>query len=80
MWTRPESDQFVDELYLAGERAPQGVYKQLGSDRKIVLENEDALPASMDGRVACYVRMEHTWDPPQASEGGKFQAFAAISA
>ena len=81
MWTRPESDQFVDELYLAGERAPRGVYKQLGSERKIVLEHDDSLPASMDGRVACYVRMEHTWDPPRTSDGGRFQAaFATNSA
>src|SRR5262245_60707291 len=63
MWTRPESDQFADELYLAGERVPRGTYKQLGSNRRFVMEQNGVLPASMDGRVACYVRLDHSWDP-----------------
>lgn len=66
MWTRPESDQFADELYLAGERVPRGTYKQLGSNRQLVLEQDDTLPATMDGRVACYVRMDHSWEPVQS--------------
>lgn len=63
MWTRPESDQFADELFLAGERVPRGTYKQLGSNRCLVLDQDDTLPATMDGRVACYVRMDHAWEP-----------------
>lgn len=61
MWEQPDNDQFVDELYLAGERVPSGVYRQLGSTREVRLEHEDFLPASLDGRVACYVRMNYTW-------------------
>jgi hypothetical protein len=61
MWYPPENDAFVEELYLAGERVPSGTYKQLGSSRVIRVEEEDALPASLDGRVACYVRVQHTW-------------------
>jgi hypothetical protein len=65
MWKQPENDQFVDELYLAGERVPSGVYRQLGSSREIRLDAEDFLPASLDGRVACYVRVRNTWDELQ---------------
>lgn len=61
MWKQPENSQFVDELYLAGERVPRGVYRQVGGEREIHLEKEDYLPASLDGRVACYMRMYNTW-------------------
>lgn len=61
MWEQPENDQFVEELYLAGERVPPGIYRQVGSNREIHLDHEDFLPASLDGRVACYERMQRTW-------------------
>ena len=61
MWSRPEYDHFVDEIYLAGERVRPGTYKQLGASRELRLEEEDYLPASTDGRVACYVRLTHHW-------------------
>jgi len=61
MWKQLENDQFVDELFLAGERVPSGVYRQIGSGREIRLEQDDFLPASLDGRVACYLRVHHTW-------------------
>ncbi len=61
MWERPENDQFVDELYLAGERVPSGVYKQIGGSREVHLDREDFLPASLDGRVACYMRVRQPW-------------------
>ncbi len=59
MWNQPENDQFVDELFLAGERVPVGTYRQVGSSRQITVDKEDILPASLDGRVACYVRIDH---------------------
>jgi hypothetical protein len=65
MWNQPENDQFVDEIYLAGEKVPSGVYKQLGGGREIKLEKEDFLPASLDGRVACYMRIHNTWQQLQ---------------
>jgi hypothetical protein len=49
------------ELYLAGERVAPGIYKQVGGTRQLSLDREDYLPASLDGRVACYERVEHTW-------------------
>ncbi len=61
MWKQPENDQFVDELFLAGERVPSGVYKQIGGDREVKLDHEDFLPASLDGRVACYMRVSGVW-------------------
>ncbi len=57
MWKQPENDQSVNELYLAGERVTTGLYKQIGGDREIHVEREDFLPASLDGRVACYTRI-----------------------
>jgi hypothetical protein len=61
MWSRPENDQFANEIYLAGEYVSAGTYKQIGSQREIKIQREDYLPASLDGRVACYVRLDHAW-------------------
>ena len=43
-------------LYLAGERVVAGFYRQLDAHVTIHLEQDDFLPASLDGHVACYVR------------------------
>jgi hypothetical protein len=61
MWKQPENGQYVDELFLAGERVPSGIYKQIGGTREVRLEHEDFLPASLDGRVACYTRIDSVW-------------------
>jgi len=45
------------ELYLAGHRAPAGNYREQNSGRMVQLEREDTLPASLNGRVACYMRV-----------------------
>ena len=55
------SDVFMDELYLAGERVPSGLYREIGTGRLVQLDEEDTLPASLDGRVATYVCMRYTW-------------------
>ncbi len=67
MWKQPENGQFGDELFLAGERVPQGIYRQIGADREVKLEHEDFLPASLDGRVACYTRIRHNWEATDRS-------------
>ncbi len=54
--------EFDDELFLAGERVRPGTYRQIGGERQISLEQEDFLPASLDGRVACYARVPYTWE------------------
>ncbi|MGQ9879257.1 MAG: hypothetical protein ACUVSV_00130 [Armatimonadota bacterium] len=44
------------------------MYRQVGSDRVIRLEKEDVLPASCDGHVACYVRIQNLWSQIQAMQ------------
>ena len=51
-----------DELFLAGERVRPGTYRQVGGMREVLLEQEDFLPASLDGRVACYMLVHDTWE------------------
>ena len=60
--------QNEDELFLAGERVPPGRYRRLDSSVEIVLENEDYLPASLDGHVACYTCVRSTWSLMQPSQ------------
>ena len=55
------NDLFLDELYLAGQRAPSGLYREVGTGREILLEQQEVLPASLDGRVAAYLCVRYTW-------------------
>ena len=50
-----------EEIYLAGARAAAGRYRELGSGRVVQLDRDDTLPATLDGRVACYIRVARTW-------------------
>jgi hypothetical protein len=62
----PDTCDILDgEVFLAGERVAPGVYRQIGSRREVCLDQEDVLPASLDGRVACYERVQHTWEQVQ---------------
>jgi hypothetical protein len=61
MWQRSEQELLGEELFLAGERVLPGIYRQVGGGREIRLDEEDFLPASLDGRVACYMRVKNTW-------------------
>ncbi len=54
-------DECVQNLYLAGERVPPGVYKQVDSCHQVCLDTEDFLPAGMDGHATVYVRVQNTW-------------------
>ena len=60
MWQRTEHE-IGEELFLAGEKVRPGVYRQVGGGREVMLDKEDFLPASLDGRVACYLRVHSTW-------------------
>ena len=60
MWNT-KTEENADDLYLAGEKVLPGIYRQIGSGREIQLEAEDILPGSLDGRVACYMRIHNTW-------------------
>ncbi len=61
------SDLFIDELYLAGQRVPAGLYREIGTGREVRLEQEDVLPASLNGRIATYVCERYTWHQHQAA-------------
>jgi hypothetical protein len=54
-----QRDGAEDELYTAGRSAPAGRYQRVdvAAGRTVVLEREDLLPASFDGRVALYRRI-----------------------
>ena len=53
-----EKDTFGNEMFLAGEHAPSGRYKQLDGSRIIELDHEDVLPAAIDGHATCYTRVQ----------------------
>lgn len=61
MMSHPEHESFGEDLFLAGERVLPGTYRQVGGMREVQLNHEDFLPASLDGRVACYMRISNTW-------------------
>ena len=48
-------------VFLAGDRVEAGRYRELNSGKELHLETEDTLPASLDGRVACYARLTNIW-------------------
>lgn len=50
----------IADLFMAGHQAHPGVYRQLESGRLVRIEADDYLPASLDGQVACYVRVANT--------------------
>lgn len=56
-----EVDSMPDELHFAGTIAPAGLYRLVGTNVKILMEEEGYLPASLDGRVACYEPIRSTW-------------------
>lgn len=62
MWHDADFDESDEAIFLAGERVSPGNYRLVGgSGRQLVLEEADVLPATFDGRVACYLRVENTW-------------------
>jgi hypothetical protein len=44
-------------LSLAGECVAPGIYQRLDTEMTLHLEHEDFLPASLDGQVACSIRI-----------------------
>ena len=52
----PACVQDTEEIFLAGEKVPAGMYDQINGRRRVRFEREDILPATCDGRVAIYVR------------------------
>jgi hypothetical protein len=63
MWHSPEFDDGDEAIFLAGERVSPGYYRLVGgTGRQIILETDDVLPGTLDGRVACYIRVDNTWE------------------
>jgi hypothetical protein len=70
--SRPlDADGFDGEIFLAGERVPTGRYRMIGTSREITIDGEDYLPASFDGRVACYKRVTETWNQVGEQSGAR---------
>ena len=51
------ANDYEREIYLPGQTVPPGCYREIESDREVFLLHEDTLPASLNGRVACYERV-----------------------
>ena len=64
-------DATHEDLFLAGEKVRAGVYRQIGGEREVRLDHEDVLPASLDGRVACYTRVSSTWGQMDHRQGAR---------
>ena len=56
MWNSA-SEEASDGIYLAGEFVQPGLYRRIGGMQEVQLAQPDYLPASLDGRVACYTRV-----------------------
>lgn len=59
---------FSDELYLAGQTVPSGMYREIDTGREVRVGEHDQLPASLDGRVAAYICVEYTWGQRQVED------------
>ena len=58
-------------VYLAGQRVAPGRYRRVepADGRTIELARWDVLPASLDGRVAVYLRVEDRTPAPAPARG-----------
>ncbi len=72
MQSHAKHDPLEGEIFPAGKRVAPGHYKQIGGTRELYLDHEDYLPASLDGRVACYERVQYTWEKMQSGRPGAF--------
>lgn len=66
MWQGQAIDPTEEHLLLAGQKATPGMYREMGSGRVVLLEQDDVLPATLDGRIGCYMRLGSTWAQTQA--------------
>lgn len=53
-----EFDEVGRELYDAGEWVTAGLYLNVETQQEVMLPLPGILPASLDGHVACYVRLQ----------------------
>lgn len=68
------------DLHCAGQFVAAGTYREVeGCGRTVVLSREDYLPASLDGRVACYERVGSATEPIAAGRERTTSATADAS-
>lgn len=60
MWNTIIHD-LEEEIFTAGQKVLPGIYRHLENGREVKLEQEDYLPATLDGRVACYSLVRRNW-------------------
>ena len=48
-------------MFIAGNRVPAGTYVNVETGRVVNVQQGEALPASLDGHVATYVKRPPTW-------------------
>lgn len=53
---------YTDEIYVAGDRAPAGTYREIGTERVIQLPQMMLLPTSKEGYMTAYVCVRHAWN------------------
>jgi len=56
-----DTNPATDQLYFPGTVVPAGLYRRVSTDKLVYLDSEGYLPASLDGRVACYKRVPPSW-------------------
>lgn len=49
------------QFFLPGQRVAKGTYMDTESGRRVEITEDDYLPATLNGRVACYVRVARLW-------------------
>jgi hypothetical protein len=73
-----------EKLLLAGRTVPAGAYREVESGRVVVLDTEERLPASLDGRVACYLPLtsggRNTTDTPGVAPLALTRSAVAVEA
>ena len=51
----------TEHIFIAGQKVSPGRYHLVGSQRDVLIDHEDTLPATLDGKVAEYVLQPETW-------------------
>jgi hypothetical protein len=59
------------DIYQAGQRVPPGIYLPLEGGREVNLAQEDALPATLDGHIAVYLRRPESWSEQKKAAKAK---------
>jgi hypothetical protein len=67
--TNGHYDPIASEPFIAGQVVEPGLYRRVGTNIEICMHEKGCLPASLDGRVACYERVCNTWSHHTSRHG-----------